>query len=109
MTDLTKIDTPFGELDDATKGALLLAHHDCKAIEYYFTPLGEWKYSADPGFHPWTVYRVRPDPVIGTHTVNIFITEDARSKITIPTRDGKHVPGVYTSPEGLQILVEVAV
>ena len=28
--------------------------------------------------------------------------------ITFPTRDGLHVPGVYTSPEGLQIKIEVA-
>lgn len=31
--DLTKIDKQFGELDDATKGALLLAAHRGEAME----------------------------------------------------------------------------
>lgn len=34
MTDLTKIDKPFGELDRETKGALMLAAHEGAEIEY---------------------------------------------------------------------------
>lgn len=94
--DLTKIDKPFGELDDATKGAMFAEN---------------------------AIYRVQPKPVIGevvmhgvqAHTFAILSTP-LRGQLhpppcltfTFPTRDGMHVPGVYTSPDGLQIKIEVA-
>lgn len=121
--DLTKIDNPFGELDDATKGALLLAAHRGEVIEYY---AAGWYDICDPLWTVTTKYRVHPKPVIGEvvlHGVsdanygnrdlycqNPFGIKDRtdRLKFTFPTRDGLHVPGVYTSPDGLQIKIEVA-
>lgn len=119
--DLTKIDKPFGELDDATKGALLLAHHRGEVIE---VSDGDMEFSyCDPSWIDDLIYRVRPNPVIGEvvlYGVNktIYPLHKAPSRVyeepfqrvtfTFPTRDGMHVPGVYTSPDGLQIKIEVA-
>jgi hypothetical protein len=119
--DLTKIDKPFGELDDATKGALLLAQLLGEVIE------------CDDGLLPFVIdsprwfenliYRVQPKPVIGDvvfhgaqsayysiHTIRTNGYHDGAQRLTFtfPTRDGLHVPGIYTSPEGMQIKIEVA-
>jgi len=114
--DLTKIDKPFGELDDATKGALLLAHLRGEVIEYY---ANGWREISDPLWTVTTKYRVRPKPVIGEvvmfaskaigfHILSGSGFSDRELTFTFPTRDGMHVPGVYTSPDGLQIKIEVA-
>lgn len=115
--DLTKIDKPFGELDDATKGALLLAAHRGEVIE--FNDFGGFSAAATPAWSSITIYRVRHKPVIGevvfygakrvsAHVLchNWFTL--CELTFTFPTRDGLHVPGVYTSPDGLQIKIEVA-
>jgi len=118
--DLTKIDKPFGELDDATKGALLLAHHRGEVIEFFGAG---WHVIGNPIWTDTDRYRIQPKPVIGEvvfHGVNqtfyslypapckTYDDKDDRLTFTFPTRDGMHVPGVYTSPEGMQIKIEVA-
>jgi hypothetical protein len=118
MIDLTKINTPFGDLDDATKGALLLAHHRGDVIE-----LGDVcgrSIIKNPSFTNDRIYRVYAAPVIGTakfhgvgpinHSLHPCAGEmDGYAiSVTFPTRDGQHVPGVYTSAEGLQVVIEVA-
>jgi hypothetical protein len=118
--DLTKIDKPFGELDDATKGALLLAHLRGDVIEYKTGNI--WKVPLYVAWAEVATYRVQPKPVIGDvvlHGVKqtfyslhpapckTYDDEDDRLTFTFPTRDGMHVPGIYTSPDGLQIKIEV--
>ena len=116
--DLTKIDKPFGELDDATKGAMLLAHHRGEVIEFD-NGLGV-EVTSNPVWSEIVIYRVQPKPVIGEvvlhgvgpvyhslHPVMLGQNPDYKLSVTFPTRDGHHVPGVYTSPEGLQIKIEV--
>lgn len=116
--DLTKIDNPFGELDDATKGALLLAHLRGEMIEFW---AHGWTTIDDPMWTDTDRYRVQPKPGIGEvvmhgfgplfHSLHPAIfgeNENYKLTITFPTRDGQHVPGVYTSPDGLQIKIEVA-
>ncbi len=118
MNDLTKINTPFGELDDATKGALLLAQLRGEVIESDLA--GQWWENTCPGWTDHISYRVRPAaPVIGSvkfsgpgpiyHSLHpVDGNAEYKVHVTMPTRDGAHVSGTYTSPDGLQIVVEVA-
>lgn len=60
MTDLTKIDRPFGLLDEATQKAL----RECGGPWEYYGSCG-WEKSANPEkltFAPWFVYRQKPQP-----------------------------------------------
>lgn len=122
MTDLTKINAPFGKLDDATKAALLLAEHQGEVIELYDDVLNSWQVT-NPEWFVNSIYRVRPAPAaMGSvtmhgvpetyHPIDTAIADQfeeyKRLTFTFPTRDGLHVPGVYTSPDGLQIVIEVA-
>lgn len=62
MMDLTKIDTPFGELDEATQGALLLARYYGEELECRGPSSRNWKtdiYHIDPH----NVYRLTPKNV----------------------------------------------
>jgi hypothetical protein len=117
--DLTKIDKPFVELDDYTQGAMLLAHLRGEVIEY--TTGNGWKVPLYVAWSDGAIYRVKPKPVIGEvvlhgvgpvyhslHPVMLGQNPEYKLSVTFPTRDGQHVPGVYTSPEGLQIKIEVA-
>lgn len=120
--DLTKINQPFGKLDDATKGALLLAHFRQEPIESDGFD-GEWWENATPVWAKGITYRVRPAaPVIGyakfsglgpiyhslhPHDDNAECSAEYKVHVTMPTRNGAHIPGVYTSPDGLQIVIEV--
>jgi len=117
--DLTKIDKPFGELDDATKGALLLAQLRGDVIEYKTGNI--WKVPLYVAWAEVATYRVQPKTVIGEvvlrgvgpiyHSLHPIMTgpnTDYKISVTFPTRDGQHVPGIYTSPEGMQIKIEVA-
>lgn len=51
---------PFGQLTDAEKGALLLAHHEGKRIEMRFDD-GTWCH-VGPHWDPDYVYRIAPEP-----------------------------------------------
>lgn len=65
MTDLTKIDTPFGKLDRETKGALLLAQHEGAEIEVAH-PDNPEKWTAvlwGTGLISELIYRVKPVPL----------------------------------------------
>jgi len=120
VKDLTKIDKPFGELDDATKGALLLAHLRGEVIGVSDDGL-TFMDCDSPSWIDGLIYRVQPKPVIGEvvlhgvgpiyHSLHPNMTghnQDYKISVTFPTRDGQYVPGVYTSPEGMQIKIEVA-
>ena len=118
--NLHEINTMFGELDDATKGALMLAHHNGAVIEMKTAsfPLIEM----DPCWADNRVYRVRPPaPVVvpktfhgsmsagsNVYTYRSFGEFTYPATFTFPTIDGKHVAGVYTSPAGHTITIEVA-
>jgi hypothetical protein len=119
MQDLTKITTAFGLLDDETKAALI-AH--CGPFEHYAVDLRWYKVDGIRKY-PHVVYRVKTMPVIGSvvfhgvdktfHSLHPELSTghaagSNRMTFTFPTRDGLHVPGVYTSPDGLQIVVTVA-
>ena len=125
--NMHKINEPFGKLDDATKGALLLAAHNGEVIEGRFSTkfyTDIWFKTDDPKWHGDTVYRVRPPaPVVVaktfhgsmdmdfhilTYRSNRYYVEDgSRATFTFPTIDGKHVAGTYASPAGHQIMIEV--
>jgi hypothetical protein len=47
------------------KGALLLAHHEGKVIEYTSVPVTEegWELATHPAWIPRHAYRVKPEPV----------------------------------------------
>lgn len=65
MTDLTKIDRPFGELDRETKGALLLAALEGAEIEF-FDPEDDGPILSSTWplrWHEGMVYRVKPAPL----------------------------------------------
>ena len=62
MTDLTKIDKPFGELDRETQLALFEAWLDEKIIETRFTT-GEFFCVGHPEWLLDWDYRVRPEPL----------------------------------------------
>ena len=116
--DLTKINQPFGDLDDVTKGALLLAHLRGEVIEG--SGGHNWRENTCPIWADNLYYRVRPAaPVIGSvkfsglgPTYQSLHPGDGNAEykvhVTMPTRNGAHIPGVYTSTEGLHIVVEVA-
>lgn len=82
----------WGEMTDAEKGALLLAAHEGKVIEFRNdedTP--EWKKAA-PKWASWCYYRVKPEPV--RETVGLYISDPCSNGSyiqigTIDTEDGK--------------------
>lgn len=51
---------PFGELSDAEKGALLLAHHEGKRIEVGFKSRGRWvwRFATRPSWDDAPTYRI---------------------------------------------------
>jgi hypothetical protein len=55
-------DTPktWGEMTDAEKGALLLAHHEGKLIEFFYKQ--DWFANSTSWWDSNTAYRVRPEP-----------------------------------------------
>lgn len=65
MTDTRKT---FGEMTDAEKGALLLAHHEGKAI-MVSAVRGGYSETSDPLWLDQCVYFVKPEPVVETATL----------------------------------------
>lgn len=92
---------PWGELTDAEKVALVEARRDGKQIEYkpHLRSLDHWDTVASPGWHDDTPYRVKPEPVVETVTLEgfthnrewFFREKDARKthRITFNTIDGE--------------------
>lgn len=78
MTDNPKT---WGEMTDAEKGALLLAHHEGKVIEYH-NFYGKWKTCFSGACVPFrdsgTAYRVRPEPK--RETVTMFGADFGKGK-----------------------------
>ncbi len=117
MQDLTKITTPFGLLDDETKAALI-AHggpyevynggwfdtDDCEDWVQFANRVKTMPVIGSAIFHgvDKTFHSLHPEPYTG-HAAG-----SNRMTFTFPTRDEMHVPGVYTSPDGLQIVIEAA-
>lgn len=54
---------PFGEMSDAEKGALLLAHHEGKRIELH-DHLDGWERCTNPQFLADFIYRIAPEPKV---------------------------------------------
>lgn len=83
----------WGEMTDAEKGALLLAHREGKAIEFYSPTFRKWMDPVDAGPSWFDVqpYRIKPEPVRETVTKyyqagdSVFDTH----RITFTTTDGK--------------------
>ena len=63
-----RADTPklWRDMTPEEKGALLLAHHEGKVIEYCFCGDSDWQPIASPSFTPTHAYRVKPEPVVET-------------------------------------------
>lgn len=94
--------TPFGEMTDAEKGALLLAHRSGE-VEYLGEASGVWQSKTRHiALNDSSIYRVSPEPKCETVTMHgrinsawywIFYDsdKDARSthRITFTTIDGK--------------------
>lgn len=79
----------WGELSDEEKGALLLAHHEEKIIEYYSSGSGEWMEVSWPRqvWYSEDIYRVRPEPKRETVTLEGPFFEGYA--ITVETVGGK--------------------
>lgn len=62
---------PWGELTDAEKGALLLAHQEGKQIEVlaFWREPGRWETTGKPVWGGCYKYRVKPEPVVETVTL----------------------------------------
>jgi uncharacterized protein YodC (DUF2158 family) len=54
----------FGELSDEEKGALLLAAHEGKPLQYYSLMCGVWFNTDDPIFFDDFLYRITPNKVL---------------------------------------------
>lgn len=66
MTDLTKIDRPFEELDDLTRWALKGAHAEGETIENRGT-VTRWRVTPEPFWTPGGFYRIKPKRVREAH------------------------------------------
>jgi len=63
MTDLTKIDQPFGSLDIETKLALHRAQYEGKVIECISSSHNKWGITITPAWWPQFTYRLQPEPL----------------------------------------------
>ena len=107
----------WGEMTDAEKGALLLAHHQGVQVEYMLFVTGEWRVSPAPMWNSCHAYRIRKEPV--RETVELFIKNAAgcgwgetdigltgRDRIQFETLDGTPIHGTYTNEAGDVIVME---
>lgn len=61
--DLTKIDCPFGELDDDTAGRLFLAWRNGAEVQCHFVAHGWTALGSIPSWAPIIPFRLAPQPV----------------------------------------------
>ena len=124
MTTEKQTDTPklLRDMSEAELGALMSAELRGKTIQYFDISRGIWHDSrGGPLWAVGTPYRVKPEsqPItlhgvdLTYHSLHPIATtgyegDFNRMTFTFPTIDGKHIPGVYTSPDGLKVIVEVA-
>jgi hypothetical protein len=109
----------WGDMTDEEKGALLLAHHQGKVIEFVNDcDVRDWK-KAVPRWADFCSYRVRPEPKRETVTLwgrfdgfdqgwGFFtrLAPYSTHRITLPLLDGNIPAGTYTSEAGETIIVE---
>lgn len=62
--------TAWGDLTDVERGALLLAAHEGKSIEYFNLSTKDWRSTLTPSWRHRTCYRVKPEPIV--EEVKIF-------------------------------------
>lgn len=72
------------DMADAEKGALLLAHHEGKVIEYFIDDCG-WMKCHDPDWNNNSAHRIRPEP----NLVTVPLRVDFKKVGTIDLVDGK--------------------
>lgn len=80
----------WGDMTDAEKGALLLAHHEGKEIEYYGEIDGGWALIPNPNWYDNIPYRIKPVKSV-TEVYMYFnaYVSDPTHKITFDTIDGE--------------------
>lgn len=80
---------PWKDLTDIEKGALLLARHEGKEIEFY-NPRGfrQWLTLEYANFKPSVAYRIKPEPVVENRNIYANCGDD-RFIGTITYKDGK--------------------
>lgn len=115
-TVIEEPDTPktWGEMTDAEKGALLLAHHEGKVIQLKSRG-GSWD-EACPSWVDDIAYRIKPEPVVGEavlHTGQPDFYEwaacsdnDDTHTLTLPTLDGQLVTGEFANEDGMKVVIE---
>ena len=117
-TPLRDNDTPkmWRDMTPEEKGALLLAHHEGKAIEVYNANTGEWREVRAEWIY-YKAYRIRPEPKRETVSYEWncsygFYGNDGPNdpktnrNVTLPLIDGDLPAGTYPSAEGHEIIVE---
>lgn len=63
---------PFGELSDAEKGALLLAKHDGKRLQWKYDPyLPDWDDVRASSLRDGITYRIAPPRITGTCELDV--------------------------------------
>lgn len=96
-------DTPktWGEMSDAEKGALLLAHHEGREIETHTRGLiirDDWIVVDHPSWTPTALYRIKLEPkretvtVYGHYNGGFFLRQNTQGdthRITFDTIDGE--------------------
>lgn len=80
----------WGEMTDAEKVDLLLAHHKGKVIEYYSTLYGKWRIPdlSVVSWHNCNAYRVRPEPShLPLKAGNYYLTSNDQTWECVFVRD----------------------
>ena len=90
----------WGEMTDAEKGALLLAHHEGKEIECFSESLGNWITLFILVWYEDSIYRVKKVPIKNMEVMYMYFEDgldpsidvymsDPTHKITFDTIDGE--------------------
>jgi hypothetical protein len=95
VAEWTEESIKWSDMTPAQKGALLLAHHEGKEIEYRYPNREVWEKIENPSWNPVFSYRVKPKPkretvtitaeVIGNHLM--FTSAHPNFKITLDMVD----------------------
>lgn len=120
-TVIEEPDTPktWGEMTDAEKGALLLAHHEGKHVEQWDFDSGVWSGCIAP-FQVVAsgAYRIKPEPVVGEVVLNAEAYNDGTyyfsaasgsadtHRVALPTLDGQLVTGEFANEDGMKVVIE---
>lgn len=120
-TVIEDLDTPkiWGEMTDAEKGAMLLAHHEGKVIQCLYHKCDGWVDIGDPIWAFEGRYRIKPEPVVGEAVLHgggdygcgnaCFSDEDIECDthtLTLPTLDGDLVTGEFANEDGMKVVIE---